>query len=316
LHGLEKEERKKVTLLVDRFEQNPIVRPEMLAAGDGDNINGPCLIRAPWWLEKPLGKYYLYFAHHGGTYIRLAYAQELGGPWHVHEPGTLRLEQAPGCRGHVASPEVVIDDEQRRIVMYFHGPARDRDGQWTFVATSGDGLHFEASAEPLTPFYMRVFRWKGTLYGMCKGGLLYRSANGMTAFEEGHCPLSGGRQGEALFNQSGDVRHVAVDPRGDGLWVYASRIGDAPERIVRCRIQLTDDWMQWRGAEFEEVLAPERDYEGAALTVKPSKAGAAHGPEHAVRDPAIFVEDGRTYLLYSVAGESGLAIAELRLPRH
>jgi hypothetical protein len=31
-----------------------------------------------------------------------------------------------------------------------------------------------------------------------------------------------------------------------------------------------------------------------------------------LRDPAIFREDGRTYLIYSVAGESGLAIAELR----
>jgi hypothetical protein len=30
-----------------------------------------------------------------------------------------------------------------------------------------------------------------------------------------------------------------------------------------------------------------------------------------LRDPAIFEEDGRTYLLYAVAGESGIAIAEL-----
>ena len=30
-----------------------------------------------------------------------------------------------------------------------------------------------------------------------------------------------------------------------------------------------------------------------------------------LRDPAIFEEDGRVYLLYAVAGESGIAIAEL-----
>jgi len=30
-----------------------------------------------------------------------------------------------------------------------------------------------------------------------------------------------------------------------------------------------------------------------------------------LRDPAIFEEYGRIYLLYSVAGESGIAIAEL-----
>jgi hypothetical protein len=30
-----------------------------------------------------------------------------------------------------------------------------------------------------------------------------------------------------------------------------------------------------------------------------------------LRDPALFEEEGRTYLLYSVAGESGIAIAEI-----
>jgi hypothetical protein len=34
--------------------------------------------------------------------------------------------------------------------------------------------------------------------------------------------------------------------------------------------------------------------------------------ENALRDPAIFEDaDGRVYLLYSVAGESGIGIAEL-----
>ena len=41
-------------------------------------------------------------------------------------------------------------------------------------------------------------------------------------------------------------------------------------------------------------------------------AGAMKGREHALRDPGIFVNaDGRAYLLYSVAGESGVGIAEL-----
>jgi beta-xylosidase len=39
------------------------------------------------------------------------------------------------------------------------------------------------------------------------------------------------------------------------------------------------------------------------------------GRENALRDPAIFEDtDGRVYLLYSVAGESGIGIAELLLP--
>ncbi|NET62179.1 MAG: hypothetical protein F6K47_40550, partial [Symploca sp. SIO2E6] len=34
----------------------------------GSNINGPSLIRVPEWIENPLGRYYLYFAHHQGKY--------------------------------------------------------------------------------------------------------------------------------------------------------------------------------------------------------------------------------------------------------
>ena len=49
------------------------------------------------------------------------------------------------------------------------------------------------------------------------------------------------------------------------------------------------------------------------LPVTASKAGAVKGRENALRDPAIFVDtDGRRYLLYSVAGETGIAIAGLR----
>ena len=58
----------------------------------GDNINGPSLIKVPDWIENPLGQYYLYFAHHQGTHIRLAYADRLEGPWTTHAPGTLQLE--------------------------------------------------------------------------------------------------------------------------------------------------------------------------------------------------------------------------------
>jgi len=50
----------------------------------GANVNGPSLIRAPAWLPNPLGRYYLYFAHHQGAYIRLAYADRLEGPWRTY----------------------------------------------------------------------------------------------------------------------------------------------------------------------------------------------------------------------------------------
>jgi hypothetical protein len=59
------------------------------------------------------------------------------------------------------------------------------------------------------------------------------------------------------------------------------------------------------------VLAPETAYEGAGLPLAPSEGGKIDGPARQLRDPAIFEEDGQTYLLYAVAGEQGLAIARL-----
>jgi hypothetical protein len=37
----------------------------------------------------------------------------------------------------------------------------------------------------------------------------------------------------------------------------------------------------------------------------------AYGHVNQLRDPAIFEEHERTYLIYAVAGESGIAIAEI-----
>jgi hypothetical protein len=296
---------------VVRFPNNPIIRPEMLAGRDGENINGPSLIRVPAWLPNPLGKYYLYFAHHEGKYIRLAYADDLKGPWKIYESGVLRLEDAPGCKGHIASPEAVVDEERKEMRLYFHGPARAGGGQKTFLGVSGDGLHFKASGKVLGIFYWRVFRHDGWWFGMAKGGLLYRSRDGISNFEEGPDPFPGSDLRGKEFNTPG-VRHVGLQREGDRLWIYYTNIGDAPERIFRCHLELTGDWKAWRTSEPEEVLRPEREWEGAKLPLKKSAAGPVKRPENALRDPTVFVEEGRVYLLYSVAGERGIAIAECR----
>ena len=58
----------------------PIVRPDM-DGRMGRNINGPSLIAAPPWLARPLACYYLYFADHRGSYIRLALAERIECAW-------------------------------------------------------------------------------------------------------------------------------------------------------------------------------------------------------------------------------------------
>ncbi len=268
----------------------------------GDNINGPSLIRVPAWLEAPLGRYYLYFAHHDGRYIRLAYADDVAGPWTMHEAGVLPLA-ASGFAGHIASPDVHVDEAHRRIRMYFHG-ADEPSGvagshQFTRVAVSPDGLHFVAAPEPLGRPYLRAFDWRGQTYGLGMPGVLYRSRDGLTEFEEG----------PKLF--SSRMRHSALKRDGGTLSVFYTNVGDAPESILVSTIDLAPDWRAWKETDPVLLLQPQLPYEGAGLPVMPSVRGLVHEPVCQLRDPAIFREGDRTYLLYAVAGEHGIAIAEL-----
>ena len=320
---------------VERLLDRPIITPGSHPS-IGQNIQGPSLIRVPGWVKDPLGKYYLYFADHKGSYIRLAYADDLMGPWTVHVPGSLqiekshfpskpppvdreRLERAAAERAatfggnrlphslekefsatHIASPDVHVDEGNRRIVMYFHG-LEGFGRQVSRVALSGDGIDFEARPEILGRTYLRVFRYGGTTYGIAMPGQVYRSADGLSNFE----------QGPMLFNP--DMRHCALLLRGDWLYVFWTQVGHAPESILLSRINLARPWQQWTETDPVEVLRPERDWEGAGLPIEPSIRSVAYGPVNQLRDPAIFEEDGRVFLLYAVAGESGIAIAEVHL---
>lgn len=75
---------------VERVGDAPIITPASHPS-IGTNIQGPSVIRAPAWLPDPLGRYLCYFADHKGSFIRLAYADAIEGPWTIHEPGSLHL---------------------------------------------------------------------------------------------------------------------------------------------------------------------------------------------------------------------------------
>jgi len=108
------------------------------------------------------------------------------------------------------------------------------------------------------------------------------------------------------------MRHSALLPRGNTLWVFWTQVGEAPERILLSRINLAEDWHGWKEVGTPiELLRPERSWEGANAPLIPSQRSTAYGQVNQLRDPAIFEEDGRVYLLYAVAGESGIALAEV-----
>ena len=102
-----------------------------------------------------------------------------------------------------------------------------------------------------------------------------------------------------------------VNVRLGQLAPFWTRVGEAPERIYVSDIALEGDWHDWKAGEPKELLRPEFPYEGADEPLEPSFRGPINVRVNQLRDPAIFEEDGRAFLLYAVAGESGIALAEV-----
>jgi len=329
---------------------------------DGMNINGPALIKVPAWLKKtgrlahPDANYYLYFAHHQGKYIRLAWARNIEGPWHLHavnkpegQRGVLdlgrksRMELAQGLaiQNHIASPDVMVDDKNHRIVMYFHAPShvsgRVKNEQKTLVAVSRDGLDFNQVSNARQPFgirpvtlgtaYFRVFTWHGNTYAIGNRGMLYRAPDQMAV--EGL--MADGKTigvAEDLWEKrqqlllpelnvedksARKMRHAAIIVRENELMVFYTRIGDSPERILLSRIHLGPDWLKWKQKQAPvEVLAPQLQWEGTGYQLRSSESGKGT-QEQALRDPYVYVESGKYYLLYTGAGEEAIGLARLSM---
>ena len=316
---------------IKRVGDGPIIYAG-LHSSIGDNIQGPSLVKVPSWVQEPLGQFYLYFADHKGAYIRLAYADTLDGPWQIYVHGSLQLGQTPFLQAppelsenqkveikeafarqgttishdpvtevttpHIASPDVVIDAEEQRFVMFYHG-LEGVGRQVTRVATSSDGIHFRSENEILGRTYWRSFRWRDYYYAIAMPGQFYRSTELLTGYEAG--PL--------LFNA--DMRHSAVLVRDDVLHVFWTQVGDAPEHVKHSRISLTDDWSQWRVEGGEEILRPDFDWEGASAPLEPSVRSTAYGLVNQLRDPGLYVDGEHVFMPYAFGGESGIALAKI-----
>jgi hypothetical protein len=321
-----------------RFSQNPLITVDS-SPSLGGNVNGPTIVRVPAWIDRPLGRYYMYFANHMGTFIRLAYADAVTGPWRIYEPGALHVRDTAFFRPqpdpketlddfytHVASPEVFVDPIRRRVVMWVHGwwtngerwpvePAAAHAwarqhgyGQFTQAAESTDGLHFAVRPTITRNNYLRVFQHAGYFYGLSRLGQLARSGDPLAAFEIGPNPFQS-------TDYAGRVRHVGLVLRGSRLHVFFTAVGDAPERILMSTIELTSDWTAWRASRPIEVLRPETSYECADVPNAPSEPGDVQGRVQQIRDPFVFEEGGRAFLFYSTCGEQGIAGAQIDIPQ-
>lgn len=289
----------------------------MLKGDEGANINGPSLIKVPSWIKNPLGKYYLYFAHHQGTYIRMAYADDLEGDWHIYKPGVLHQKETVFGEGpsgvnrwdsHIASPEVIIDNRNKRLIMYFHGLGPGiPDCHCTSVAVSKDGLRFTQpdNAPIIRATYLRVFHRNDSVYLIGRLGRIFRTNDYLSGLKEGPNPFD-------ILNTRARLRHPAILDTDSILYVFYSRIGDKPESIVMSKIRLHEDWNLWEASSPVTIAQPEREYEGVNLPLIISEKGTATEEVRELRDPYVFQERDNYYLLYSVKGEKGIAIAKLK----
>ena len=202
---------------------------------------------------------------------------------------------------HIASPEVVVDDANQQIVMFFHGQ-RDSLSQVSGVALSANGLDFTVSEKMLGAVYLRSFSYQDQHYFLAAPGILYRSDQLLGDYKP---------RRKSLFGT--DVRHTAVLLQDDQLTVVWSRVGDAPERLLVSTVNLSpSDWDDWVPTYPAELMRAERPWEGSELPVQSSLRGESYKPLNDLRDADIFVDtDGQIYLLYVASGEQSIGIVRL-----
>lgn len=309
---------------------------------DGEDINFPTVIRVPDWVPAdqradPSAVYYLYFAHHLGEYIRLAWATDPIGPWHLYGAGASAgsrgvLDLGPGLAitldngividRSVGAPEIVVDEAGHRVIMYFRAePVVDGFRPITvetFAAVSDSGLDFTAGIQPvmLGRGYFRVFEHGGNLYALANRADPYRALDATDPW----APPPGFMFTDELWERRADnpwsptsLRHVGLRLRGDVLDLFYTRIGDAPERILYTTIDLSGgDFTAWAPGDEVCVLKPELPWEGGDVTPERSIGGPAPEDVAQLRDPYLFTDtDGETYLFYVGRGEDAIGVASV-----
>ena len=256
----------------------PIVTKQMFTdlgvSNDGSNINGPSVVRIPEWVADkdkahPSAVYYMYFGHHGGKYIRLAWSEKIEGPWTIFNTGSnddsrvngrgvldlgsddeIKFNNGIRIYNHIASPDIVIDNENKKFILYFHGPTKsstegdkhfDTWYQMSFVSTSKNGLNFNCPDDvavsggvgggedgygvknaTLGNAYFRTFNYNNSLYAFSNYGPIWKSPSSTepwvttspkaTSWTEG--PLEGNpifADLAQMYNNNG-ARHEAGNP--------------------------------------------------------------------------------------------------------
>lgn len=299
----------KISILIDEKLFNEIDIPL-----DGININGPSLIKTPNFIKNPLGKYYLYFAHHKGKYIRMAYSNNITGPYTLYKNGVLHLNNIPGY-GHLASPDVHI--ENGIILMFYHCPYKNgKTSQSTFYAYSNDGLNFISKTKNIIWPYFRRFRFKNNNYGLamkygkpCKTITPQLMNNGCNSAIVVYKKING------IYTEISEIlpftRHTCVLVINMVIYVFFSSVTDNPEHIKVGELIINEKNNECSITNIKTIIEPELYYEHHNSEFIKSDYGGTNNFVRQLRDPYVFNDDKDTYILYTVCGEKGIAIAKI-----
>ena len=266
---------------------------------NSNNINGPSIIKVPEFIENPLGKYYLYFGHHKGTYIRMAYSNNITGPYTLYKPGVLDIKNTPGY-DHLASPDVIIDYQNKRLVLYYHCVFNNNiTPQSTFYAYSNNGLDFISEKVNILYPYFRYFSYLDCEYGLA-----------MYYLKSSIILKKNGNSYEEFSKLLPNSRHTSVIVIGSKIFIAYTIVGDCPEHIYFCQITNFEK-NNVKTSDKISLVKPEFNFEHNDQKPIISSYGAVYQKVNQLRDPYIFIDNNDLYLFYTVCGEKGIAVCKI-----
>ncbi|MFC1713833.1 hypothetical protein ACFL6S_09200 [Candidatus Poribacteria bacterium] len=261
-------------------------------------------------LSEPIDRFYMYYAPHHSKGIGLATAPHPEGLWTPYPDNPIiTLDQFSGIRGHISALEVLYQPDEGRFLAYPHGSGL-KSGQETVVGSSQDGVHFTEipdapilSSDPAGTWeqhgasYLRVFRYKGMIYGIFKSEQQHGVVQSQDGISWDHWPRNPLIEPVAAESEFDRIRHTSVMIIQDILYLFYSTYTKPDlscEVIKLATWKLADDWNDWGELKrWGPVFEPELPWE-----------------ESNVRDPFILCYGDAVYMYYVGGNEKGIALAK------
>jgi hypothetical protein len=236
----------------------------------------------------------------------MAYSNEITCNYKIYESGVFNLSQVTtntSKPNHLASPDVIVDNKNQQIIMYFHCPYNNKcTNQSTFYAISTDGINFVMQNENIIYPYFRYFCHDENEYGIA----MNRTQNSSYTSLMKRNKLN--KNFEEICRILPNSRHACIFKIYDKLFVLYSIVGDCPEHIYICELVI-DKTIETKNET--SLIMPKLDYEHFNNVPKKSTYGMSHNAMCQLQDPYVYIENNIIYVLYVVAGEKGIAISIL-----